>query len=221
MLGGYVDAVGANAFTDGNVGTPAGAAITIGDTTFNPLFSDQGIVLSSATGVNGGTNGSGSFATPYQAVLDDVAYVGGFNSTLETGTVTLNSLKVGDLYQVQVFNDGGSVTTISGLNSDTIAQQYTIGTFTATGLGPTTSESFTFSTTNGNGVGELSDFPSRSLRTRAFHVCDDAERPDAPRLLRASQADRLNGLAPINPCSLRLSGILDSEAALKPSQGLS
>jgi hypothetical protein len=161
-LGSYVDAVGANGFSDGNLSNP-GAAITIGDTTFNPIFSDSGIVLSSSTGISGGTNGSGSISTPFLTVLDDVAFVGNFSTTFETGTVTLNNLTVGDIYQVQVFNDGGALTTITGLNTQAIAQQYTIGTFTADGLGVTTSESFTFSTTNGNGVGELSAISLRDI----------------------------------------------------------
>jgi hypothetical protein len=119
--------------------------------------------LSSATGIGGGSDGSGSISTPFLTVLDDVAYVGDFNSAdVETGTVTLNNLKVGDLYQVQVFDDGGFTNEVKGLNTVDLSHTYTVGTFTAVGIGLTTSETFTFDSSI-NGIGEVNAISLRDV----------------------------------------------------------
>ena len=136
-LGTYVDAIGVNDF---------GGAITIGDTTFNPFFSDSGITQS---GVGGGSDGSGMTSPPYLKVLDGVGYVG-FTEIPQTGTITLNNLVSGDEYQVEVWNDGTRPTPIIGSNTVILAQQYVLGTFTA-GNSP---ETFTWQNEPGN-AGEI------------------------------------------------------------------
>jgi hypothetical protein len=156
ILGGYVDAVGANDYGNSSFGS----AITVGDTTFHSIFSDSGITLSNA---GGGSDGSGSTATAFKAVLDGVDYTGNFNpADVSVSTVTLNNLKVGDVYQVQVFSLGYFETEINGSNSVDLRNQYTIGTFTATGAGVTTSQTFTFDSSV-SGIGEVNAISLRDL----------------------------------------------------------
>jgi hypothetical protein len=166
-LGSYVDAVGGNDSSSSAIIVDAGSGLTMSNVTFNSIFSDPGITFSSPTGIGGGTNGSGSTATPFLTVLDDVAFVGDFNAAdVQTGTVTLNNLAVGDLYQVQVFNDGGSLTVINGANTQETSNSYTIGTFTAVGPGTTTSESFTFDS-SASGIGEIDAVSLRDITSVA------------------------------------------------------
>jgi len=154
--GTYVDAVGANGFSEApslTYPTP-GAAIMIGGTTFNPIFSDSGITFSSPTGIGGGTDGSSSRATPFLTVLDDVAYVGDFNpADVETGTVTLHNLVAGDQYQVQLFNDSFDRTFLHGTapaNTETVFRSYSVGDFTA----GSTTQTFTFDSSV-SGIGAI------------------------------------------------------------------
>jgi hypothetical protein len=154
--GSYVDAVGGNGFwRPASLSLPdPGAAITIGDTTFNPIFSDSGITFSSPTGIGGGTDGSYSDATPFLTVLDGVAYVGNFNpADVETGTVTLHNLLAGHEYQVQVFNDSYDQTLLHGtapLNTEVVAGAYSVGDFTA----GSTTQTFTFDSSV-SGIGAI------------------------------------------------------------------
>jgi len=155
-LGGYVDAVGANDYGNSSFGN----TITVGDTTFHSIFSDSGITLTNA---GGGSDGSGSTATAFKAVLNGVDYTGNFNANdVSVATVTLNNLKVGDVYQVQVFSLGGYETEINGSNSVDVHDQYTIGTFTATGAGVMTSQTFTFDSSL-SGIGEVNAISLRDL----------------------------------------------------------
>jgi hypothetical protein len=155
--GSYVDAVGGNGFWRSPSMTfpDPGAAITIGSTTFNPIFSDSGITFSSPTGIDGGSDGSYSDETPFLTVLDGVAYVGDFNvDDVQTGTVTLHNLVAGDQYQVQVFNDGFDKTLLHGTSSTNQEQvyfAYSVGDFTA---GSSGTQTFTFDSSV-SGIGAI------------------------------------------------------------------
>jgi hypothetical protein len=168
-LGTYVDAVGVDGLGNASHNEPnPQVAIKIGDTTFNPIFNtpDTGITFSE---IGGGNDGSHSDATPFLTVLDGVAYTGDFNDAdLSAVTVTLNNLKLGDLYQVQVFQDGGFETTVTGADSVDLTGSYTIGQFTAEGTGPLTSQTFTYSndgTANGgtSGIGAVNAIVLRDV----------------------------------------------------------
>jgi hypothetical protein len=84
-----------------------------------------------------GADGSGSDATPYQQILDEVTYA----FTPEVGTVTMSGLTMGDEYQVQVWASAGGRPTTYSSGANTVdanfvpngTGQYVIGTFTATG----------------------------------------------------------------------------------------
>jgi hypothetical protein len=150
-MGYYVDAIGVNDFG----GSPYGSSITIGDTTFNPFFSDPGITISGPFA--GGTDGSGSNSTPYNAVLNGVAFTG-FTPTPSSATITMNNLTIGDFYQVQVWNRGGRLTDITGANTVTLSDEYTLGTFVA----GATSQSFIF-TSRPNDAGEIGAVALREI----------------------------------------------------------
>jgi hypothetical protein len=150
-LGTYVDAVGVNDYSS--------TSIQVGTTTFNPLFSDTGITFSSPTGIGGGSDGSGSNATPFQQVLNGVAYVGDFNpADVQTGTVSLNFLLPSHVYQVQVFSLGNFQTQISGATTKNLFRDYSIGIFTA----DATTQTFTFNSSL-SGIGEINAIALRDV----------------------------------------------------------
>jgi hypothetical protein len=155
-LGSFIDAVGAN-----GGGT---TVINVGTMAFNPIFltAQQGDSIISFSGAGFGTNGSGNSDTPFNAVNNGVAYVGDFNpSDVETETVTLNKLTLGDVYQVQVFNVGTFQTLVTGANSQSLKSSYTIGTFTAL----TTSQTFTYSNDSAanSGIGGVGSIVLRDV----------------------------------------------------------
>ena len=121
-------------------------ANTYGDSTFTIT----------ADGDSGG-DGSGSSATPYQAILNGSTYVNYppvAPAPAITGTVTMSGLTPGAEYQVQVWaSDGGRPTTYTSEDSVTMNSpydstgQYVIGTFiapAAIGDATTSSEYFTY-----------------------------------------------------------------------------
>jgi hypothetical protein len=153
--GKYIDAIGINDFGSSPY-VDVNGAITIGDTTFNPFFSNSGIVPSGP--IAGGTDGSHSNASAYLSVLNGVAF-SGFSPTPVSGTITFNGLTSGLYYQVQVWNPGGRFTDIVGGNTATLSDQYVLGTFLASG----TSESFTFNAVTLGDAGEISAVSLRDV----------------------------------------------------------
>ena len=146
-LGTSVDAISANR---------AGSTITIGDTTFKGMISDSTFSFNNAGG--GGTDGSGSDATPYQAILYGTAYAGGG----VTGTVTLSNLTLGQTYQLQIWNaaQNGRPTTFTGGNTvDLTGGDFALGTFLATSA----TESFTFVSDLPGGFGEVNAIALRDI----------------------------------------------------------
>jgi hypothetical protein len=147
-LGTPFAAVGVNNF---------GSAIAIGDTTFNPIFSDPTTTITFGP-AGGGTDGSHSTATPYSTVLDGVAYVG-FSDVPVTTSVTINDLVPGNEYQVEVWNPGGRLTDLIGKNTVVLSDQLDYGIFIA----GSTSESFNFGPQILGDAGELSAVAVRTI----------------------------------------------------------
>ena len=151
-LGTFVDALGANHF---------GSSVTIGDTVFTTFFgSDSHINFSGP--VAGGSDGSGSTATPFLTVMDGVAFAGfSDTSTILFGTADISGLTLGHTYQVQVFNDGGRLTNIISANSVQLSHSFTTGSFVAAA----STASFTFSSPNASDAGEISAITLRDITT--------------------------------------------------------
>jgi len=118
-------------------------SVTVGDTTFDPVYD------ATITGLGGGGgDGSGSSATPYQEALNGCAY----NWAPDTFSFTLNGLNAGDEYQVEIWNVANdtsrnteySSTGTGGTTSVDVENSFVLGTFsgvtsetvTCQGLGP-------------------------------------------------------------------------------------
>jgi hypothetical protein len=127
-----------------NISTQFNVYTSSGSTAGSPAnyFADSTFKITADN--DGGSDGSGSDATPYQQVLDQATYA----FTPEIGTVTMSGLTSGDLYQVQVWASAGyrpttftSGTHVANLNFVLNGTgQYVIGTFKAIG----TTQTFTY-----------------------------------------------------------------------------
>lgn len=140
----------------GKVGGTYPITVTDADTTFD-LNSDSHI-----TNIGGGgTDGSHSNATPYQAALNGVAYT--FGGPL---TFTLTGLNAADTYQVQLWNVDGSTTRTTtfsstganGTTSTSVYNGYVVGTFSGV-----TSQDISFAPALAGGAGEVNAVALRDL----------------------------------------------------------
>jgi hypothetical protein len=150
MNGAYVDALKAS-----SAGTQI--AEKIGDTTFNLVTSgDTTITLTGATDTSG-TEGSASTAsTAYNNVLSDCAFV----FAGDTGTINLNNLVTGNVYQVEIWNSDSRDTIVAGVTSiDLPGNDWAVGMFTATGA----TQSFDFTNNPASLFGVISAVALRDV----------------------------------------------------------
>jgi hypothetical protein len=142
-------------YTQFNLYTTSGSTGLTGDNPAN-YYGDSTFTIT-ADGDTGG-DGSGSAATPYQAVLNGSTYTNYPAQTpTEVGTVTMSGLTPGASYQVQVWASAGyrneTYTSANSQNLNFIVNgtgQYVIGTFiapAAVGDSTTSSEYFTYQNT--------------------------------------------------------------------------